>query len=159
MDENGLPKIFWWGCKGATVDQNAVRIGGPFGGRTMATNGWSNQFALPYELGMYYNFTLEGPAFRPTGCSGINMPVSEYPFTTTMLGEVHQSHAMECEKSAYAPEGESIADIFDEFADDHDIWARDFLDAWVIMTSNGDDLDLKDAPENSWLGHYTIKGM
>ena len=49
--------------------------------------------------------------------------------------------------------------IFDQFADDHDIWARDFLDAWVVMTSNGDDLDLIDAPENSWLGHYTIKGM
>ena len=74
-----------------------------------------------------------------------------------MLGKSYESNVMECNRSAYAPEGEKISDIFDEFADDHEIWARNFLDSWVIMTSNGAS-DLKDAPENSWLGHYTIKG-
>ena len=118
---------------------------------------WSNQFAFTYELGMYYNFTLEGPAFRPTGCKGIDMPISEYPYTNKMLGIIHQTPAMECERSTYAPEGESVADIFDEFADDHDVWAEHFLDAWVIMMNNGA-TGLKDAPQNSWLGHYTIKG-
>ena len=65
---------------------------------------------------------------------------------------------MQCEKSGYAPQGEDIVDIVDEFADDHDIWTRDFLDAWVIMMNNGAS-NLVDAPENSWLGHYTIKGI
>ena len=65
---------------------------------------------------------------------------------------------MQCEKSEYAPQGEDIVDIVDEFADDHDIWTRDFLDAWVIMMNNGAS-NLVDAPENSWLGHYTIKGI
>ena len=106
---------------------------------------------------MYYNFTLEGPAFRPTGCNGIDMPVSEYPFDADMLQMMHQTPVMECERAIYAPEGESIADIFDEFADDHDVWAEHFLDAWVIMMNNGA-AGLKDAPQNSWLGHYTIKG-
>ena len=106
---------------------------------------------------MYYNFTLEGPAFRPTGCNGINMPVSEYPYDADMLQMMHQTPVMECERSSYAPEGESIADIFDEFADDHDVWAEHFLDAWVIMMNNGAS-GLIDAPQNSWLGHYTIKG-
>ena len=106
---------------------------------------------------MYYNFTLEGPAFRPTGCKGIDMPISEYPYTNKMLGIIHQTPTMECERSSYAPEGESVADIFDEFADDHDVWAEHFLDAWVIMMNNGA-AGLKDAPQNSWLGHYTIKG-
>ena len=106
---------------------------------------------------MYYNFTLEGPAFRPTGCKGIDMPISEYPYTNKMLGIIHQTPAMECKRSTYAPEGESVADIFDEFADDHDVWAEHFLDAWVIMMNNGAS-GLIDAPQNSWLGHYTIKG-
>ena len=157
MDENGLPKIAWW-CKnsGATVDKNAVRIGGyPQSGSNNAS--WNHQFAFTYELGMYYNFTLEGPAFRPTGCKGINMPLSEYPYTNGLLGISHESHVMDCDKSTYAPEGETISDIFDEFADNHDMWVMDFLDAWVIMTSNGAS-DLQDAEENSWLGHYTIKG-
>ena len=57
---------------------------------------------------------------------------------------------MQCEKSEYAPQDENIADIVDEFADDHDIWTRDFLDAWVIMMNNGAS-NLVDAPENSWL--------
>ena len=161
-----MPKI-QNGCKhkGATVDKNAVRIGGevqsgdinPNYNPNLAKFFWNNQFALSYELGMYYNFTLEGPAFRPTGCKGINMPLSEYPYTNGLLGISHESHVMDCDKSTYAPEGETISDIFDEFADNHDIWAVDFLDAWVIMTSNGAS-DLKDAEENSWLGHYTIKG-
>ena len=157
MDENGLPKIAWW-CKnsGATVDKNAVRIGGNLqSGSNNAS--WNHQFAFTYELGMYYNFTLEGPAFRPTGCKGINMPLSEYPFSNNLLGTSYESHVMDCDKSTYAPEGETISDIFDEFADNHDIWAMDFLDAWVIMTSNGAS-GLQDAAENSWLGHYTIKG-
>ena len=64
---------------------------------------------------------------------------------------------MQCEKSEYAPEGENVADIVDEFANDHDLWVVDFLDAWVIMMNNGAS-NLEDAPENSWLGHYTIKG-
>jgi len=139
-----------------------VRIGiGEFGNwlnqAGWSNSGWNNQFSLPYELGMYYNFTLEGPARRPSGCPGINMPVSEYPKSSNMLGKSYESNVMECNRSAYAPEGEKISDILDEFADDHEIWAKDFLDSWVIMTSNGAS-DLKDGPENSWLGHYTIKG-
>ena len=36
-----------------------------FGGKTHGAisswkTGWNNQFALGYELGLYYNFTLEG---------------------------------------------------------------------------------------------------
>ena len=121
---------------------------------------WSNQFAFTYELGMYYNFTLEGPAFRPTGCKGIDMPISEYPYTNEMLGIIHQTPTMECERSTYAPEGESVADIFDEFADDHDVWAEAFLEAWARMQDVGyEESDLTIGPDNSWLGYYNLMDM
>ena len=61
------------------------------------------------------------------------------------------AHALDCRWRHFT------ADIFDEFADDHDVWAEHFLDAWVIMMNNGAS-GLIDAPQNSWLGHYTIKG-
>ena len=85
VDENGLPLIWdkpwckdskWW--PGASFDQNAIQFGGNSHGASNHNTGWSNQFALPYELGLYYNFTLEGPAFRPSGCPGIDKPVSEW---------------------------------------------------------------------------------
>ena len=46
---------------GATFDKNAIQLGGKtHGGIANHKTGWNNQFALGYELGMYYNFTLEG---------------------------------------------------------------------------------------------------
>ena len=46
---------------GATFDKNAIQFGGKtHGGIANHKTGWNNQFALGYELGMYYNFTLEG---------------------------------------------------------------------------------------------------
>ena len=39
-----------------------------FGGKTHGAisswkTGWNNQFALGYEIGLYYNFTLEGNTY------------------------------------------------------------------------------------------------
>merc|ERR1712088_1254605 len=46
---------------GATFDKNAIQFGGKTHGAIASwKTGWNNQFALGYELGMYYNFTLEG---------------------------------------------------------------------------------------------------
>ena len=55
-------------------------------------------------------------------------------------------------------EGTRIADITEQYADDHDVWASDFLDAWQRMQAIKCP-DLKDGPENSWLGYYSLKEM
>lgn len=51
--------------------------------------------------------------------------------------------------------GKPIYKIVEEFADDHDAWARSFLDAWERMQATGYN-DLKSAPQNSWLGYHTL---
>jgi len=141
---------------GATFDKNAIQFGGKTHGAISSwKTGWNNQFALGYELGLYYNFTLEGDAHRPAGCPGIDMPVSEWQYIAEDTST--QSDVMQCEKSNYAPEGEAISDIVEAYADNHDLWAENFLDAWQQMMNNGYS-SLIDGPQNSWLGHYTIKG-
>ena len=57
LDENGFPvNGIPWFCN-TTYDKNAIQISGkpnpifPWDG----AGGWNNQFALTYELGLYYN--------------------------------------------------------------------------------------------------------
>ena len=48
--------------------------------------------------------------------------------------------------------------IVEDFADDHDLWARSFLEGWQRFTETGY-TDLKDGPQNSWMGFYKLKEM
>ena len=48
----------------------------------------------------------------------------------------------------------------EEFADDHDVWARDFMAAWHRMAQTGYHEDeLKTGPQNSWFGYYKAKDL
>ena len=60
---------------------------------------------------------------------------------------------MQFPKNKHAPEGEPVYQIVEEFIDDHDIWPKDFLDAYQQMLSNGYEY-LEDGPQNSWWGLY-----
>ena len=62
---------------------------------------------------------------------------------------------MTCDKNDYAPEGEPTYQIVEEYAEDHDVWAADFLEAWQRMQANGYQ-DLKEAHQNSWLGYHSL---
>ena len=42
--------------------------------------GWNNAFAFPWEIGLYYNFSVGGVNSRPIGCPGLDTPYSEWPF-------------------------------------------------------------------------------
>ena len=63
-----------------------------------------------------------------------------------------------CPKNKLAPEGTPIHEIVEDYAKNHDTWAKDFLEAWQRMQSNGYD-NLMDAPQNSWLGYYSLRNM
>ena len=53
--------------------------------------------------------------------------------------------------------GRKYHEIVDELAEDNTIFAKKFLEGWHQMITNGyDDSDLVDAPDNSWLGHYSL---
>ena len=68
----------------------------------------------------------------------------------------------DCDKQDYVDpeENKPIYNIVEEFADDHDVWARDFLAAWHRMAQIGyKDESLEDGPENSWFGYYRAKDL
>ena len=57
-----------------------------------------------------------------------------------------------CPLEDYAPEGEPLYTIVDDFADHQDKWFEDFLPTLEKMTENGyESGDLTEAPEN-WFG-------
>ena len=69
------------------------------------------------------------------------------------------SRVNQCPKQDLQVEdGEKLSGIVEEFADDHDVWASAFLEAWQRMQSIGYK-DLKDGPENSWLGYHSLNDM
>ena len=168
FDENGIRK----GNSQVCFTSEGIQVGNSgqrFNDRG-ATGAWSNMFMLNYEGGLYKKFDIDPVANRATGCEGINLDPEKpdemwdhsfnagCPKATGCNSHV-KSGVNQCEKQDLIVEdGQVLSKIVEEFADDHDVWASDFLDAWPRMQSIGY-TDLKDAPENSWLGYYTLKDM
>ena len=48
-----------------------------------------------------------------------------------------------------------LHEIVNEMASDNEVFAEKFLEGWQQMTSNGNE-DLRDGPENGWLGYYSL---
>ena len=130
-----------------------------------STRFWSNMFMLNYEAGFYRKFDVDPEAFRGTGCPGIDLETPNVMWTNG-TGPIKQgSNSVVASPVADCPvqdladeEGTLISDITEQYADDHDVWASDFLDAWQRMQAIKCP-DLKDGPENSWLGYYSLKEM
>ena len=49
------------------------------------------------------------------------------------------SRVVDCPKQNYAPEGEPLYQIIEEYADNQDLWYQDFLTALDKMSMNGND--------------------
>merc|ERR1711915_237520 len=144
---------FW--CKNAKFTKNGVQIGmhgfPPFLDQKKTT--FNSEFALPYEIGVYLDFELRGPGLRPYGCPEIGMPTVDLPYYEALF--TRNSKPLTCKKTSYAPEGEAMSAIVEDFADNHDVWAEDFLDAWQIMQHNSDS-KLEVADQASWLGYHSL---
>jgi len=123
--------------------------------------GWNNQFAFPWEVGFYYNFTVGGVAQRPIGCSGIDddfgtVSDPKWPLRN-MNSPIWASRAMDCGLNDYAPEGKPVHEIVEELASDNEHFAKVFLDGWHQMSINGyTDEELVDGPQNGWMGYYSL---
>ena len=51
--------------------------------------------------------------------------------------------------------------IVEEMASNNTFWAEKFLEAWQLMTTNGDraadgTINLADGPQSGWFGHYSL---
>ena len=128
-------------------------------------HGWNNQFAFPYEIGLFWNLTTsENLGQRAIGCKGLDEPFGEvekygtpnWPYRNNN-SPIFASPAMDCEVNDYAPDGRTMGDIVGKFAEDNEVFAEKFMEGWQMMTANGyTEGELEDGPESSWVGHYSL---
>ena len=165
-DENNKRKVADNNCcRDATFTPEGIQVGGKcqaFVDRTK-TSGWSNSFALNYEVGLTHKFDLDPVAFRPTGCQGIELddPTSSWA-NGSISNSAWLSPRADCPKQDLKDpqSGKTTSEIVEQFADDHDVWAKQFLGAWERMQRIGyTKWQLKAGPENSWMGYYPLKDM
>ena len=68
---------------------------------------------------------------RPTGCKCFDKAQRAPHWANSQI--------VDCPKQSYAPEGETLHQIIEEYADNQDLWSRDFLSALDKMSMNGND--------------------
>ena len=89
----------------------------------------NDETAMAADTGFYHKFQIDPATGRPSGCSG---------FTDKwMQGKGPRIVYPNCDKEDYAPEGEPLYAIVDDYADDMQKWMEDFFDVLDKMMSNG----------------------
>ena len=109
--------------------------------------------------GLYKKFNTSLPAYRPVGCPGLPEKWEDLPHDNH--GDAWKWTDIEkCPLNDFAPEGKALHAIVEEMADNHDIFGKNLLAAYERMIQNGYDanVELYDAPVNSWFGYYTMEG-
>jgi len=180
VDANGTCiKSDVWGkkCENVWCDENHIEHGASLAGpdpeivgpwhenatdqRWRHSGGWNNQFAFPWEIGLYWNFSVGGVGQRAIGCPGLDKPFGtveepNWPFRTSN-SPIFASDAMDCNVNTYSPDGEPMHNIVDQLASDNEFFAEKFLEGWQLMTANGYSAgELVDGPESGWMGHYSL---
>ena len=98
----------------------------------------NGETALGADMGFYFNFTVDPKTGKPGGCEGLT------------FNRANKSPVVKCGMNHYAPEGEPLYKIVEDFADHQDNWIRDFMVAFDKMSQNGN-TDLMNGP-TSWFG-------
>ena len=94
-------------------------------------------FALPWEVGMYWNLTVGGLNKRAMGCPGIDAPFGSHVNGQYNWPERRNSQTMKCGLNMYTPVDRPMHELIDELASDNELFAERFLEGWQMMTSNG----------------------
>ena len=103
----------------------------------------NDETALAVDVGYYFDFDVDPETGRPSGCPA---------FDDQKRKNWSGSDVVDCDKQSYAPEGEALSDIVEDFADNQDHWIRDFLTAFEKMSNNGYDAsELTEGP-TGWYG-------
>ena len=98
----------------------------------------NEETALAVDVGYYFNFTVDPETGVPGGCPSL------------VFSRHKKSQIVDCGLNNYAPEGEALHEIVEDFADHQDNWIRDFMRAFDKMSKNGN-TNLQDGP-TSWFG-------
>jgi len=92
-------------------------------------------------MGYYLDFNVDPETGRPTGCPAFD----EDP-------EYKRTGIADCEKQMYAPEGEPLNEIVEDFAESQTNWIRDFLTGFEKMSNNGYDASELTPGPKLWFG-------
>ena len=124
----------WYhGCEEATIDQETgVQKGGPYVTSDMVgKSSYSFTFYLPYEMSFVMDFTVDEEN-HPRGC---NIP-DVYPECDWGTDPNCEYNALpiKCGRTNFKLPGESqsSADIVEEFGDNQQVWAKEFLEGWQV---------------------------
>jgi len=96
----------------------------------------NGETTLGADMGFYFNFTVDPETGKPGGCDGL------------YFNQHNKSPTVNCGLNQYAPEGEPLHQIVEDYADHQDTWIQDFITAFDKMSKNGN-TDLVDGP-TSW---------
>ena len=80
-------------------------------------------------MGLIKDFKVDNKTNLPYDC-GIDLKV---PVENWNIG----NHLMDFCPVTYAPEGETLPDIVELFAENHEIWQATFFEAWEKLQVNG----------------------
>jgi len=101
----------------------------------------NDETALSVDMGYYLDFNVDPETGRPTGCPAFD----EDP-------EYKRTGIADCEKQMYAPEGEPLNEIVEDFAESQTNWIRDFLTGFEKMSNNGYDASELTPGPKLWFG-------
>merc|ERR1712039_1123487 len=90
-------------------------------------------------------FNVSEATGLPSGCNAFD-EAKKWSDDTTSKG---YAGPIDCPLQTYAPEGEPLHSIVEEFADDQNAWLRDFLPALQKMVENRAE-DLVESPSTWW---------
>merc|ERR1719204_1313836 len=122
-------------------------------GEFLATT--SATFAMAPEVGFIMDFDVDKETNLPTGCGPLDFPskgvdhlgkkgATSTPFypgspivyqaglswAESSRNPYNNTEAPPCPRVSYAPEGESLGDIVELFADDHRTWQKELFNGW-----------------------------
>ena len=129
-------------CLKATINQETgVQTGGPPVEYSKGT--YSFAFYLPYEMGFVKNFTVDAEN-HPRGCNLPEVFTKEYYPNKDWVKQART--AITCKRTIYKLPGEekTSADIVDEFAEDHEVWANAFIEGWQVLIFDFEDFFFKE---------------
>ena len=81
----------------------------------------NDETALATDVGYYLDFDVDPETGRPRGCPSFEAKADG---GLNRDGNWRNSKVVDCEKQSYAPEGEPLHEIVEEFADDQAAWFR-----------------------------------
>ena len=100
----------------------------------------NDETALSVDVGFYLDFKVDNITGRPSGCPAFDEEKEGW----------RAAGPVDCPKQMYAPEGEPLHLVVEEYADYQDLWIDDFVDAFEQMVLNGVPEDDLRAGPTTW---------